>query len=172
MDRNGEEEKWERTNCNWVVQGKRNQSQDILLPHSLASASTISWVIYQKYVNAVPLYRQEKDWERLGYSLSRTTMANWVIRCSEDYFSKFVKRLKAEILKENVLHCDGTYVKVLKEYGVSDNSKQYMWVYRTAKYSERQIVIYDYKSWGQVTFLRSSSDTSADISYRRVCRLQ
>lgn len=127
-----------------MVQGKRNQSQDILLPHSLASASTISWVIYQKYVNAVPLYRQEKDWERLGYSLSRTTMANWVIRCSEDYFSKFVKRLKAEILKENVLHCDGTYVKVLKEYGVSDNSKQYMWVYRTAKYSERQIVIYDY----------------------------
>ena len=56
-----------------------------VLPHSLASASTVSWVIYQKYVNAMPLYRQEKDWERLGYSLSRTTMANRVIRCSEDY---------------------------------------------------------------------------------------
>ena len=26
-----------------------------------------------------------------------------------------------------------------------DNSKQYMWVYRTGKHSERQIVIYDYK---------------------------
>ena len=71
-----------------------------VLPHSLASASTVSWVIYQKYVNAVPLYRQEKDWERLGYSLSRTTMANWIIRCSEDYFSRFIARLKTEMLKE------------------------------------------------------------------------
>lgn len=115
-----------------------------VLPHSLASASTAAWVIYQKYVNAVPLYRQEKDWERLGYALSRTTMANWIIRCSEDYFSKFVARLKTEMLKEKILHCDETYVKVLKERNVSSESKQYMWVYRTGKHSDRQIVIYDY----------------------------
>ena len=115
-----------------------------VLPHSLASASTAAWVIYQKYVNAVPLYRQEKDWERLGYVLSRTTMANWIIRCSEDYFSKFVERLKTEMLKEKILHCDETYVKVLKERNVSSESKQYMWVYRTGKHSSKQIVIYDY----------------------------
>ena len=66
-------------------------------------------------MNAVPLNRQEKDWERLGYSLSRTTMANWVIRCSEDYFSRFIARLKTEMLTEDVLHCDETYVKVLRE---------------------------------------------------------
>ncbi len=95
-------------------------------------------------MNAVPLYRQEKDWERLGYSLSRTTMANWVIRCSEDYFSRFIARLKTEMLTEDILRCDETYVKVLREKDVSDNSKQYMWVYRTGKHSERQIVIYDY----------------------------
>lgn len=115
-----------------------------VLPHSLASASTAAWVIYQKYVNVTPLYRQEKDWERLGYVLSRTTMANWVIRCSEDYFSKLVSRLKEEMLKQKILHCDETYVKVLKERNVSSESKQYMWVYRTGKHSERQIVIYDY----------------------------
>ena len=97
-----------------------------VLPHSLASASTAAWVIYQKYVNAVLLYRQEKDWERLGYVLSRTTMANWIIRCSEDYFSKFVERLKTEMLKEKILHCDETYVKVLKERNVFSESKQYM----------------------------------------------
>ena len=76
--------------------------------------------------------------------LSRTTMANWVIRCSEYYFSIFVARLKEEMLKEKILHCDETYVKVLKEYGLSDNSKQYMWVYRTGKHSQKQIVIYAY----------------------------
>ena len=48
------------------------------------------------------------------------------------------------MLKEKVLHCDETYVKVLKEQEVSENSKQYMWVYRTGKHSSKQIVIYDY----------------------------
>ena len=115
-----------------------------VLPHSLASASTAAWVIYQKYVNAIPLYRQEKDWERLGYALSRTTMANWIIRCSEDYFSKLVIRFIEEMLKEIILHIDETYVRVLKEQGVSLNSKQYMWVYRTGKHCKRQIVIYEY----------------------------
>ncbi len=115
-----------------------------LLPHSLASASTVAWVMYQKYVNAMPLYRQEKEWERLGYSLSRTTMANWIIQCSDYYFSAFVERLKLEMLSEGVMHCDETYLKVLKEKNVSAESKQYMWVYRNGKYSQHSVVIYDY----------------------------
>lgn len=28
---------------------------------SYASPSTVAWVIYQKYTNGLPLYRQEKD---------------------------------------------------------------------------------------------------------------
>lgn len=115
-----------------------------ILPHSLASASTVANVMYQKYVKAMPLYRQEKEWERLGYTLSRATMANWIIRCSEDYLHHIVKRLKSEMISQDVLHADETYVKVLKEKNTSSNSKQYMWVYRTGKYSEKPVVIYDY----------------------------
>lgn len=115
-----------------------------LLPHSLASASTVAWVMYQKYVNAMPLYRQEKEWERLGYALTRSTMANWVIQCSEYYLSAFVNRLKIEMLSDGVMHCDETYLKVLKEQEVSSESKQYMWVYRNGKYSQHPVVIYDY----------------------------
>ena len=47
-----------------------------VLNHSLASPSSVSYVMYQKYVNSVPLYRQEKDWEQMGIALSRATMAN------------------------------------------------------------------------------------------------
>ncbi len=56
-----------------------------LMNHSLASPSSVANVMYQKYVNGMPLYRQEKDWENLGLSLKRATMANWIIRCSQDY---------------------------------------------------------------------------------------
>ena len=56
-----------------------------LLKHSLASPSTVAYVMYQKYVNSVPLYRQEADWKQLGVKLSRATLANWVIKCGIDY---------------------------------------------------------------------------------------
>lgn len=46
-----------------------------VLNHSLASPSSVARVMYQKYVNSIPLYRQEKDWEQIGIGLSRATMA-------------------------------------------------------------------------------------------------
>ena len=36
-----------------------------LLSNSPASASSVAWTMYQKYGNAMPLYRQEKDWKTL-----------------------------------------------------------------------------------------------------------
>ncbi|MXP77623.1 transposase [Lachnospiraceae bacterium WCA-9-b2] len=37
-------------------------------------------ILYKKYDMGIPLARQERDWYRLGLCLSRSTMANWVIR--------------------------------------------------------------------------------------------
>lgn len=74
-----------------------------LMNHSLALPSSVAHVMYEKYVNSVPLYRQEKDWEQLGISLSRATMANWVIRCSQDYLIPVVEHSKRSI-KECLLN--------------------------------------------------------------------
>jgi hypothetical protein len=46
--------------------------------------------LYQKYVQAVPFYRQEKDWLRLGFDLSHSTIANWVIRSCEDWLKPWL----------------------------------------------------------------------------------
>ena len=56
-----------------------------LMKHSLASPSTVAYIMTQKYVDGLPLARQEKIWVREGISLSRATMANWVIQCSENW---------------------------------------------------------------------------------------
>lgn len=53
---------------------KKAESPSSLMNHSLASPSSVANVMYQKYVNSVPLYRQEKDWENLGLSLTRATI--------------------------------------------------------------------------------------------------
>lgn len=43
-----------------------------VVPHSYTSPSVLSQVIIDKYVNHMPLYRQESEWKRLGMELSRT----------------------------------------------------------------------------------------------------
>ena len=47
-----------------------------LLAHSYASASVVADVLMKKYVDAMPLYRQEQMWKRMGVALKRGTMAN------------------------------------------------------------------------------------------------
>lgn len=88
-----------------------------VLPHSYASASTVAWVIHQKYELAVPLYRQEKEWADLGVNLSRATMSNWMIASYRDWLSPVVELLKKELLRQNYLHIDETPVQVLREPG-------------------------------------------------------
>ena len=116
-----------------------------LMNHSLASASSVAYTMYQKYVNAVPLYRQEKDWERLGLKLSRATMANWIIRCSEDHFSPVTEHMRNELLDRDVIHVDETPVQVLKEKDRSTQSRSYMWVYRTGNDGKAPVVLFDYR---------------------------
>ena len=115
-----------------------------LLSHSLASASSVANVIYQKYVNAVPLYRQEKDWEDLGIDLSRATMANWIIRCYEDYLNPIAKLMQSKLIARDIVHCDETPMQVLKEPGKKPQTKSYMWVYRNGNDGKEPIIIYDY----------------------------
>ncbi len=56
-----------------------------LMKHSLASASTVADVMTKKYVDGLPLARQEKIWAREGGELGRATLANWVIQCSQTW---------------------------------------------------------------------------------------
>ena len=81
-----------------------------VLNHSLASPSSVARVMYHKYVNGIPLYRQEKDWEQTGIGLSRATMANWIIRSSEDHLMPVVEHLRKELMQRDIIHCDETPV--------------------------------------------------------------
>lgn len=116
-----------------------------LISGSLASPSAVAHVMTQKYVMHAPLYRQEQDWKRQGISLSRQTMANWIIRCSEDWLSLIYERMKALLLMQDVLHADETTVQVLREPDKSAVSNSYMWLYRTSADTKQHIVLFQYQ---------------------------
>lgn len=113
--------------------------------HSLASASTIAWLIHQKFELGVPLYRQEKEWADMGLSLSRATMSNWLLVVYRDWLSHVVERLKQELLKQKYLHIDETHVQVLKEPGRKNTTDSYMWVYCSIKDAENPIRYFEYQ---------------------------
>lgn len=116
-----------------------------LLKHSLASPSTVAYVMYQKYVNSVPLYRQEADWKQLGVKLPRATLANWVIKCGIDYMEPVYERLHRHLLERDIIHADETPCQVLKEEGKTAQSRSYMWLYGSGNDGLPPIRLYDYQ---------------------------
>lgn len=117
-----------------------------LLNHSLVSPSMVSTIMYDKYVNAMPLYRQEKEFERLGLSLSRATMANWCIRCSEYYLEPLFELLRRNLLTRDIIQSDETSVQVLKEDGKPADSKSYMWEFMSGQDGRPPVVLFRYFS--------------------------
>jgi transposase len=115
-----------------------------VMKRSLASPSSVAYTMYQKYVNHMPLNRQESDWKNQGVTLSRATLANWIIRSSRDWLEPLYKELKKSLLKEPVIHADETVVQVLKEEGKSPSSESRMWVYASGK-SESPVVLFEYQ---------------------------
>jgi len=116
-----------------------------LLRGSLVSPSLEAAVMNAKYVNAVPLYRQEQEFERYGLPVSRQNMANWTIQCADRCPAVLYDYLHEKMYGYHVLQADETPVLVNKD-GRPAGSKSYMWVYRTGRmYADRQIVLYEYQ---------------------------
>lgn len=116
-----------------------------LLRGSLVSPSLEAAVLNAKYVNAVPLYRQEQEFARYGLHISRQNMANWTIQCADRYLAVLYDRLHEKMYGYHVLQADETPVLVNKD-GRPAGSKSFMWVYRTGRmYTGRQIVLYEYQ---------------------------
>lgn len=116
-----------------------------VMKRSLASASTVAHVMYQKYVNGMPLYRQEKDWANQGVVLSRATLANWIIRSANDWLLPLWETMKNHLLKQAVIHADESVIQVLKEEGRKPSSESRMWVYCSGNSATEPIVLYEYQ---------------------------
>jgi transposase len=117
-----------------------------VLTHSFASPSIMAWVMYQKYMMSVPLYRQEKDFIRMGAGLKRDMMANWVIRSSEYWLKPLYDKMQEQLLKCSVLMSDETTWQVNHEYGKKPSSKSYIWIHRNGNCEGPPIVLYKYTS--------------------------
>jgi len=117
-----------------------------LMPHSPASASTVSYVMFHKSFVNTPYYRQEACMFQLGLNLPRETMANWYIHGALDYFQPIYHRMHELLLQRDIIHADETTCQVLHEEGKAPESTSYMWIYLSGSDGHAPIVLYDYQA--------------------------
>ncbi len=113
-----------------------------IFPKSLATPSLLAQITTAKFVDGVPLYRQEPQFGRLGIRLSRATMALWMIRLGGRLLVPLVNLLNELMLAESVIHCDETRLQVLRS-DKAPTADHWIWV-RAAGPPGRRIVLFDY----------------------------
>ncbi len=116
-----------------------------IIDKGLPTTGLRAQVLVAKYLDHLPLYRQEAIFERAGHAIPRSTLAQWVGECGVQ-LQPLVDALIAELLREPVLHADETPVAMLKPTGQRDRKthRAYLWSYCSTQFSALQAVVFDF----------------------------
>lgn len=113
-----------------------------VLPKSNAAPSLLAQVTTSKYVDGMPLYRQQAQFARLGLELPRATMANWIVKLGTVSVIPIINLLNEQMLDGPLIHCDETRVQVLKS-DKAPTAEHWMWV-RAGGLPGKNILLFDY----------------------------
>ena len=113
-----------------------------LLPKSIASPALIAYMLVSKFCDALPFYRQEKQFQRMGVDISRQDMANWTIKVFKR-LEPLLELMRKKIRSGPVVGIDETTVQVMGEPGRANTSRSYMWVFRGGD-PKKPVVEYSY----------------------------
>lgn len=115
----------------------------LFLPKSMATPSLVAHTIVSKYQDHLPLYRQEKIWQRTGIDMPRNTICGWIMS-SADLCMPMREALITTLRASGYVQADETPVQVMNEPNRNNTSTSYMWVYRSAK-PDKPVVLFDYR---------------------------
>ncbi len=107
---------------------------------STVSSSIVSEVLVQKYVDAMPLNRQQQSWRRLGIDFpysSLTDMPRMAYKLIEPLFQEF----KNAIIEQSYLQVDESPIKVLSR---EKKKSTHLGYYYVAHDPVNKCVLYDY----------------------------
>lgn len=113
-----------------------------LIPKGYCTPSLLAHVVTSKFVDSLPLKRQENQFKRYGIDIPRSSMCNWLLKV---YLmcQPLIELLRLELLSGPLIGADETTMQVLKENGRSPTSTSYMWCFRGGP-PGRPVVLYKY----------------------------
>lgn len=125
-----------------------------IIEGGLATPGLHTWVVIQKYLDHLPLYRIEQISARHGFGIARSTMAEWIGRIGVA-LQPLVDRLSELLKQRSVLHADETPVQQL-DPGKGKTKRAYLWAYRSNHLDEGPpIVIFEFQPGRSSSHARS-----------------
>ena len=113
-----------------------------IIDKGIPTTGLLAQVLVAKYLDHLPLYRQEQIFGRAGLALRRSTLAQWVGACGQA-LQPLVDALKRALLTRTVLHADETPVPMLKPV-LNRTHRAYLWSYSSSEYDVMPAVVYDF----------------------------
>ena len=130
----------------WVCACCEKLVQAPVAPHvidkGLPTTGLLAQVLVAKFLDHLPLYRQQHIFERAGLAIARSTLAQWVGECGVQ-LQPLVDALTAEMLRHEILHADETPVAMLKP-GHGKTHRAYLWSYCTTQFNPVKAVVFDF----------------------------
>lgn len=114
-----------------------------VIDKGIPTAALLAQVIVAKYIDHIPLYRQEQIYGRAGFAIPRSTLAEWVGRCGVA-LQPLVDALADVVRSRGVLHADETPVAMLTPENTGKTHKAYVWTYCTTVFDEIKAVVFDF----------------------------
>lgn len=100
-----------------------------IVEKGIVTPGLLAYVLVSKFCDAIPFYRQETLFRRIGVELSRTDFCNWAVQAGRAA-DPLVEIFLDEIRAGPVVQMDETHLQVMKERDRANTTKSYMWVMR------------------------------------------
>lgn len=113
-----------------------------IIEKGIATAGLLAHILTAKFCDALPFYRQERQFSRLGVKLPRATMCNWAMKAAHAC-EPLLTMLGQLIRSGPLINSDETTVQVLAEPGRAPTTKSYMWIFRGGP-AEKPALVYHY----------------------------
>jgi transposase len=112
-----------------------------ILPKTNAAPGLLAHLVTSKYVDALPLYRQEAIFARYGVNLPRATQAAWIIALAERV-QPLINLMDERLRGSGYIRIDETPVQVINSDRPA-SAEHWMWV-RVAGPPRQRIILFDY----------------------------
>jgi hypothetical protein len=112
-----------------------------ILPRSNAAPGLLAHLITAKYVDSLPLHRQERIFARHGVALPRATQAAWIIGVAQQ-LQPLINLMDERVRACGYIRIDETPMQVLKGEKPA-GSEHWMWV-RVAGPPGQRLILFDY----------------------------
>jgi transposase len=111
------------------------------LPKAIAGPGLLAQIVIDKYVDHLPLHRQQQRFSREKINIPYSTISDWVSNTCK-LITPLYDALQKEVLASNYLRADETPIKVLDKDKKGETHRGYFWVYHN---SLQDMVLFDYQ---------------------------